>query len=127
MDTQIPIKTVLEIHRRKITDFGGLGGVRDKGILEAALAQPWQGFSDVEFYPTLEEKAARLCYEIVTQHPFVDGNKRTGAALLGDFLRVNGVHFFPSSYDYYQAVYGVAEGSLTYEDLLKFVRKNAAR
>lgn len=124
MGTRIPIKIVLEIHRRKIADFGGLHGVRDEGILEAALAQPWQGFSDIEFYPTLEEKAARLCYEIVTQHPFTDGNKRTGAALLGDFLRVNGVQFLPSSHDYYQAVYGVADGSLTYEDLLKFVREN---
>ena len=74
---------VLALHKRTVERFGGADGVRDEGLLEAAIAQPWQTFDGIDFYPTIEEKATRLCFEIVTQHPFIDGNKRTGALLLG--------------------------------------------
>jgi death-on-curing protein len=71
-------ETILRIHAELITEHGGANGVRDENALLAALASPWSGFADQELYPSTEEKASRLCYEIITQHPFVDGNKRTG-------------------------------------------------
>lgn len=76
-------ETALEIHRQKIKQYGGMGGVREEGLLEAAIAQPWQSFDGIELYLSIEEKAARIGYEIISQHPFFDGNKRTGAALVG--------------------------------------------
>lgn len=118
-------ETVLEIHRRKIERYGGMPGVRDEGLLEAAIAQPWQSFDGVDLYPSVAEKAARIGYEVISQHPFADGNKRTGAALVGVLLRANGQHFKPRSDDYIQTVLGVADGSLGYEELLEFVKRSA--
>lgn len=94
-------------------------------MLDAAIAQPWQGFGDVEAYPTLEEKATRLAYEVITQHPFADSNKRTGAALLVAVLRANGARFKPCAADPLAAVMGVAPGELGYDGLLAFVRREA--
>ena len=81
------------VHDATIRMLGGAGGVRDEGALESALAQPSRAFGGEDLYPGVADKAARLCFGIVAGHPFVDGNKRTGAALLGTFLRANGVAF----------------------------------
>ena len=115
---------VLALHKRIVKRFGGADGVRDEGLLEAAIAQPWQTFDGIDFYPTIEEKAARLCFEIVTQHPFIDGNKRIGALLLGVFLRKNGIKFAPQANDYYKIIMDVASGVKGYEDILKFIRES---
>lgn len=115
---------VLALHKRTVERFGGADGVRDEGLLEAAIAQPWQTFDGIDFYPTIEEKAARLCFEIVTKHPFIDGNKRTGALLLGVFLRKNGIKFAPQANDYYKIIMDVASGVKGYEDILKFIRES---
>ena len=115
---------VLALHKRIVKRFGGADGVRDEGLLEAAIAQSWQTFDGIDFYPTIEEKAARFCFEIVTQHPFIDGNKRTGALLLGVFLRKNGIKFAPQANDYYKNIMDVASGVKGYEDILKFIRES---
>lgn len=120
----ISLETVLEIHRLKVVKYGGLAGLRDKGLLEAAIAQPWQSFDGIDLYPSLPEKAARIGFEVITQHPFNDGNKRTGAALVGVLLRANGVNFTPRSIDYVDAILGVADGSLDYAEFLEFVRNS---
>lgn len=78
MTKSISKEIVLELHHQLIERFGGVHGVMNENSLEAAIAQPWQTFDGVDLYPTTEEKASRLCFEIVTQHPFIDGNKRTG-------------------------------------------------
>lgn len=121
---RISEETVLEIHRQKIKQYGGMGGVREEGLLEAAIAQPWQSFDGVELYPSIEEKAARIGYEIISQHPFFDGNKRTGAALVGTLLRANEMRFKPHADDYLKTVMGVADGSLGYSDLLEFIKRS---
>ena len=120
MSSQVTKEIVLALHEHVIERFGGASGVRDEGLLEAAIAQPWQTFDGIDLYPTIEEKAARLCFEIVTQHPFVDGNKRTGALLLGVLLRANGASFKPKSKDYYNIIMDVASGNKGYEELLDF-------
>ena len=117
-------ETAIEIHRRQLERHGGMDGLRDEGLLQAALAQPWQGFGGTELYPTIEEKAARLAYEVITQHPFADANKRTGAALVSAVLRANGMRFKPRAKDYMETVMGVADGALGYEDMLAFVRRS---
>lgn len=113
----------LALHGRAVERFGGARGVRDAGLLDAALAQPWQTFGGVELYPTPEEKVARLCFEVVTQHPFVDGNKRAGALLLGVLLRGEGYAFGPDASDLLHVIMGVAAGSKGYRELLGFVQQ----
>ena len=85
----------IAVHSAAITRFGGVGGVRDEGLLASALAQPFQSFDGIELYPTDEAKACRYAYGIIKDHPFVDGNKRTATALMGAYLRMSGFEFRP--------------------------------
>ena len=116
-------EVALALHGRVVERFGGSRDVRDAGLLDAALAQPWQTFGGVELYPTPKEKAARLCFEVVTQHPFVDGNKRAGALLLGVLLRREGRAFRPYASDLLHVIMGVAAGAKGYRELLNYVRQ----
>jgi death-on-curing protein len=72
----LTLEEALAIHEASLERFGGLPGLRDEGLLESALAQPFQTFGGAELYPTFAEKAARYAYGIARNHPFLDGNKR---------------------------------------------------
>ena len=113
---------VCAIHSAAIARFGGLDGVRDEGMLASALAQLFQTFGGEELYPSAVEKACRYAVGIISGHPFLDGNKRTGAALLGTYLRMCGVGFAPDHAAFLSAMLSVAEGSMGYEELVKWVR-----
>ena len=82
---------VLLIHDQLIAETGGSSGLRDEGILDSALSAPFQTFGGEDVYPSLQQKAARLCFGLVKNHPFVDGNKRIGAHVMLVFLALNGV------------------------------------
>lgn len=69
-------RQILMLHEQLLSQTGGLPGLRDEGLLESALSAPFQSFGDVDAYPSLPQKAARLCYGLVKNHPFTDGNKR---------------------------------------------------
>ena len=79
---------VVELHRRVLQAGGGAPGIRDLGALDSAVAQPKATFGDVDLYPTVVEKAAALCFSLVQNHPFVDGNKRVGHAAMDTFYVV---------------------------------------
>ena len=113
---------VLAIHAAAIARFGGLDGVRDEGMLKSALAQPFQTFGDKHSYPDPIEKACRYAFGIISGHPFLDGNKRTGAALLGTYLRVSGIDFKPDHASFLETILGVADGSVGYDELVRWVR-----
>ncbi len=81
---------VLFLHDRLVEETGGMHGVRDLGGLESALARPQAAFGGTEFYPDLMTKAAVLMDGLIRNHPFIDGNKRTGIATAALFLQVNG-------------------------------------
>ena len=81
---------VLFIHARLIDETGGSHGVRDLGLLESAVARPQATFDDKELHPDLFIKAAALMHAIIPNHPFMDGNKRTGTVAAGIFLKING-------------------------------------
>lgn len=118
----LPKEVVLAIHAEAIMKFGGADGVRDEGLLDSAIAQPFQTFYGSDFYPGTVEKACRYAFGIIKDHPFIDGNKRTGAALLGTYLRMNGIRFSPEPTDFLQAMIGVADGSMTFEELVKWAK-----
>lgn len=83
---------VLAIHEKMLALFGGMAGLRDNGLLESALARPTHLFHYAQ--PTLPELAAAYAAGVVRNHPFLDGNKRTGFVLAAAFLEINGCEFF---------------------------------
>ena len=80
---------ILLLHKDLISEFGGLDGVKDLGMLESAINAPFQTFNYQDMYPTIQQKAARLCYGLVKNHPFIDGNKRIGVHAMLVFLALN--------------------------------------
>ena len=86
----LTLSEVLELHRRVIEQSGGADGVRDLAGVESAVVQPQMTCGGDELYPTLIDKAAALCFSLVMNHPFVDGNKRIGHAAMETFLVLNG-------------------------------------
>ena len=115
---------ILLLHQIMAQATDGSIGVRDEGLLESALEAAFSGFGGVEFYPTKEEKGARLGYNLISNHAFVDGNKRIGMYVMLTFLEVNGIHMDCSNEDVIHAGLSVAEGSMDYDGLLAWVREH---
>ena len=115
---------VLLLHKLIAEETGGSIGVRDEALLESALEGAFAGFGDKEFYPTKEEKGARLGYSLVSNHAFVDGNKRIGMYVMITFLEVNGIHVDCTNEEVTELGLALAEGSVSYEELLKWVREH---
>ena len=109
---------VLVVHAAAIERFGGPVGLRDEGLLDSALAQPFQTFDGADLCPSAIDKACRYAFGIISDHPFIDGNKRTGAALLGAYLRMSGIDFRPEHAVFLKAMLGVADGSVSYDTLV---------
>jgi len=108
----LTLKEVITLHRMLIQKFGGENGIRDIGGLESAIAQPRMTFSGEDLYPTILEKAAAICYSIVKNHPFVDGNKRTGHATMEVFLVLNDHEISAPLNEQEQIILGIASGEL---------------
>lgn len=123
---RIDKETALAIHSAAIARFGGLDGLRDEGLLESALAQPFQTFGGEGLYPTLAQRAARYAYGIVSNHPFADGNKRTATAIMGAFLRMNGCRFKPRHDELLATMVGVADGNVSFELLAEWIESQIA-
>ena len=114
----------LLLHELMARETGGSVGVRDGGLLESALEAAFSGFGGTEFYPTTEEKGARLGYNLISNHAFVDGNKRIGMFIMLTFLEVNGIRMDCSNEDVAAAGWAVASGSMGYDQLLSWVRNH---
>lgn len=123
----LTVEQVLKIHTRQMELFGGSTGIRDMGLLESAVAQPRSGIVEISFYPTLEEIATALAFSLVKNHPFVDGNKRTGYAAMEMFLGRNG-YKTDAPLEEKEAVFlRLAASQLSREGLLAWVRTRIAR
>ena len=120
----LTLNEVLELHRELILRFGGSSGIRDMGALESAIAQPRMAFGGEDLYPTIIEKAVALGYSIIKNHPFIDGNKRTGHAAIEIFLVLNGHEIKASTDDQEQVILRVAAGELSRKELEKWLRLN---
>ena len=114
-------KQVLALHSDLIREFGGTEGIRDEGLLESALAAPFQTFDGEQAYPSLQAKAARLGFGLVSNHPFVDGNKRTGAHVMLVFLALNGVELCYGQEDLISIFLSVASGMSDWRDLQRWI------
>ena len=115
---------VLLLHKLLAEATGGAVGVRDEGLLDSALEGAFAGFGDREFYPTKEEKGARLGYSLISNHAFVDGNKRIGVYVMLSFLEMNGIKLRCTDEELVHIGLSVADGSMGYEDLLQWVNNH---
>lgn len=115
---------VLLLHELMAQETGGSVGVRDEALLESALEGAFATFDGQELYPTKEEKAARLGFTLVSNHAFVDGNKRIGLYVMLTFLEVNGIHVECRDEEIVRVGFALAEGIMGYEELLEWIRKN---
>ncbi len=113
---------VLLLHQLMAEATGGSIGVRDEGLLDSALESAFAGYGDKEFYPSKEEKGARLGFALISNHAFVDGNKRIGMYIMMAFLEMNGIRIECTDEELVEAGLSVADGSMGYEELLSWVR-----
>lgn len=112
---------VLLLHRLLVEQTGGEGGIRDAGLLESALEACYATFDGKELFPTKEEKAARLCTGLVSNHAFVDGNKRIGIYVLLTFLEVNGITLEATDDELIEVGLSLAQGAMKYDELLQWI------
>ncbi|MCI8316891.1 MAG: type II toxin-antitoxin system death-on-curing family toxin [Lachnospiraceae bacterium] len=112
---------ILMLHNQLIEYFGGSSGVRDDGLLISALECPFQYFGGEELYPSIQEKAARLCYGLVKNHAMLDGNKRIGVHTMLVFLEVNGYKLKYTQKELIDLILDVADGKQGYEDILAWI------
>ena len=117
---------VLLLHQIMAEATGGSVGVRDEGLLDSALESAFAGFGDREFYPTKEEKGARLGYTLISNHAFVDGNKRIGVYIMLTFLEMNGIRLQCTDDELVDIGLSVACGRMKYEKLLQWVLDHKA-
>ncbi|MBR6452079.1 MAG: type II toxin-antitoxin system death-on-curing family toxin [Lachnospiraceae bacterium] len=110
------------LHQLLAEATGGSVGVRDEGLLDSALESAFSGFGDQEFYPTKEEKGARLGYALISNHAFLDGNKRIGTYIMLTFLEMNGIRIKCTDTELVHVGSSVADGSMKYEDLVRWVQ-----
>ena len=110
---------VLLIYQMIVNETGGEFGIRSEELLESAIEAPFQTFNGKELFPSKIEKAARLGYGLVANHPFLDGNKRIGVHIMISFLETNGIHLAFSDEIITDIALGIASEKYKYEDVLK--------
>ena len=115
---------VLLLHQIISEATGGDPNVRDIGLLDSALEAAFQTFGGKELYPTKQEKAARIGYSLISNHAFVDGNKRIGMYVLLTFLETNGIRINPTDGEVARVGLAIAADQMTYEDLLQWIYDN---
>ena len=115
---------VLLLHQLIVAETGGSPELRNLNLLDSALESVFQTFGGQELYPSKEEKGARLGYSLISNHAFVDGNKRIGMYVMLTFLEVNGIHMDCTNEDVVEVGLGVASGTMKYDELLTWVRQH---
>ena len=119
---KLTAEQVIKIHSKIIKRTGGVDYVRDYNLLDSAVNAPFQTFGGCELYPTIEEKATRLGFNLVMNHPFSDGNKRIGAVSLLTFLKLNGVELSYTQKELVDVILNLASKKIGYKELLEWVK-----
>jgi death-on-curing protein len=120
----LSLSRVLQIHRSSIDTYGGDPGVRDMGLLESAIAQPRASFGGQYLHEDIASMAGAYLYHLVMNHPFIDGNKRTGAMAAFVFLDMNKIDFRAPEREFQDLVLNVAAGKLDKADVIAFFKKH---
>ena len=114
-------RQVLLLHSALIEEFGGTDGVREEGLLESALASPFQTFGGEAVYVSLQANASQLGCSLVCNHPFLDGNKRIGVHIMLVFLAVNGIHLHYEQSELIELILSIASGTTDRQELLQWI------
>jgi len=117
----------LAIHQRQLAEHGGLDGVRDRGLLQSALARPRHLFAYNDPTPDLPVLAAAYAFGIARNHPFLDGNKRTAAVVCETFLELNGMNLDADDADMYTTFLNLAAGSVSEQQLAEWLKNHSTR
>ena len=112
---------ILKIHTRLIETTGGSDGIRDEGMLDLALNNPFQSFGGKELYPSVQAKAARLCFGLVKNHAMLDGNKRLGTHVMLVFLALNGYELSYSQKELSDVILALASGDIGEKEILQWI------
>lgn len=120
----ISVNQTLEIHKIAIEKFGGADGIRDLSGLESALARPFQTFGGEDLYPGMLEKAAAIGESIIVNHPFIDGNKRTGYILMEAVMRFGGIRISCNDDETYQFVIDISTGDKRFDEIVEWLKAN---
>jgi death-on-curing protein len=120
----IQLNDILELHEQSINLYGGSMGIRDEGLLQSAIQRPFQTFGGEDLYPTVYEKAAALGESLIENHPFVDGNKRTGALAMFTFLMEYGIEINTSNTDFYNFVIAISTGEIKFKAIVEWLKVN---
>lgn len=112
---------ILFMHQQLIDETGGLDGVRDEALLDSAINAPFQKFDGKDLFPTVQQKAARLCFGIIKNHAFIDGNKRIGTHKMLVFLALNGIEIDYTQKELYQIILDLASGKLELDSLTHWI------
>lgn len=114
---------VVKLHSSLISKTGGMDGVRDANLLDSALKAPFQTYGGNDLYPDILDKASQLCYSLIENHPFADGNKRIGVHLTLLFLKLNNIELRYSQQELIDFGLGVASGKLNKDDIKDWMIK----
>ena len=117
---------ILILHHDLIKEHGGSDGLRDDGLLDSALAAPFQTFDGQPMLPTIQQKAARLGFGLIMNHPFVDGNKRIGTHVMLTMLAMNGIEVEYTQKELYEVILRVASGEVPFDELLSWILDHEA-
>ena len=112
---------VLRMHEQLLEQTGGMPGIRDEGLLQSALEAPFQSFGGEDIYPSIQQKAARLGYGLIKNHPFLDGNKRIGTHVMLVFLCLNGIELDYTQQELEDIILSVASSEAGSEELLQWL------
>ena len=112
---------IIQMQRIIISRTGGAQGIRDNNLLDSAIHTAYQTFDHQELYKTVEEKSARMCYGLISNHPFVDGNKRIGILVMLTNLKLNGITLNISNIDLINIGFSLAKNETSYDDLVKWI------
>lgn len=122
----ILIEDILQVHQFSITEYGGSNGVRDMGSLESAIARPFQTFGGEDLYPTIFEKAAALAESLIINHPFIDGNKRTGFLGMAALLQDDEYVLNATDEDAYDFTIKISTGETKFEQIVDWLKQNTS-
>lgn len=117
---------IISLHHDLIKTSGGILGIRDDGMLDSAINTPLQCFDGKELYPSIIEKATRLAFGLINNHPFIDGNKRIGTHAFLIFLALNDIYLEYSDKDLINIIFSVASSKSTEKDLYEWIKSHQA-
>lgn len=113
------------LHTIAVSETGGTDGVRDESLLDLAVNSPMQSFDGKDLYPTIQNKAAQLCFSLINNHPFIDGNKRIGILVMLTVLEINGIAVEVSDDELIKLGLGVAQGKISSKEITEWIIKNS--